>query len=64
MKQIRKSKQRTLSVVALGNTKIKAGSGIIVTLEKLNIKQNMWINKVVHKFDKDLHIMEMELFLI
>lgn len=62
--KLHNKEQRTLSVVALGNTKIKAGSGIIVTLERLNIKQNMWINKVVHKFDKDLHIMEMELFLI
>jgi len=55
---------RTLSVTALGNLNLKAGNGIILKLDRLGIIQNMWINKVTHKFDKDTHIMELELFII
>ena len=56
--------RRTLKIIALGNINLKAGSGIILKLERLNIQQNMWIKNITHKLEKDLHTMEMELMIV
>lgn len=56
---------KTMKLNALGFTKpiLRAGNGFSVWIEKLNIKEDMWIESITHTFQKDLHTMSMDVFI-
>lgn len=54
---------RTMKLNCLGILGFIAGNGFVLKLERLGIYQYMWIKSITHKFTKDLHTMDMEVFI-
>lgn len=52
--------KKTIKLNALGVPDLIAGSGFLLKLDKLNLKEWMYIKSVTHNYDKDFHTMEME----
>ena len=66
IKNLLKLKNReieTLKLNALGVKELQAGKGFKFILESENIKQDMWIISSTHKFEKDSHKMELEVYI-
>lgn len=53
--------EESLSLSAIGDTRVRGGTGILVRLEELNIDQWFMVNSVTHEFSKDIHTMDLEL---
>lgn len=65
--QILKLKNRinkSMKLNALGIPELRAGSGFLLVLNKLNIKQWMYIDSITHHYDMDYHTMEMEVSIV
>lgn len=52
--------RKTISINALGYHGMFAGAGFTFILNKLGIKQDMYIVSATHNYDADLHTMELE----
>ena len=53
----------TLKLNALGVNGLTAGKGFKFVLDRENIHQDMWIVSSTHKYNKDTHTMELEVFI-
>ena len=54
---------QTLKLNALGVKELQAGKGFKFILDRENIRQDMWIVSSTHIFQKDSHVMELEVFI-
>ena len=52
--------KKSMKLNALGIPDLRAGSGFLFVLDKLNIKEWMYIKSITHNYDRDNHTMEME----
>jgi hypothetical protein len=59
--QLKNRETKSMKLVCLGDVRLKAGSGIILKIEKLNILESMWIKNVKNTFENDLHVCNLEL---
>jgi hypothetical protein len=57
------SETKTLSIEALGDTRVRAGSGILVSISDLGINQYVIVNSCKHIFKNNIHTMSLELML-
>lgn len=53
----------TLKLTAIGVPELVAGSGFRFSLDKLSIKQDMWIVSATHNYLKDFHTMSLDVFI-
>jgi len=60
---LRNRETKTMKLTALGQVGLVAGSGFLFELEKLGIKQNMWITAATHNYGRDYHTMELSVFI-
>jgi len=60
---LRNRETKTMKLTALGQKELVAGSGFLFELEKLGIKQNMWITSATHNYERDYHTMELSVFI-
>ena len=54
---------KTLKLNAIGVNELVAGRGFKFILDRENIRQDMWIVNSTHKYDKDNHTMELEVYI-
>lgn len=62
LKQKNKETQ-SMKLTALGVSEIIAGSGFLLQIDSLNIKQFMSVLTATHTFTKDLHMMDLEVYI-
>lgn len=55
--------EKTFSIPALGDTRVRGGSGIYVDISELKLKQWAMVKKVSHKFKGPHHTMDLELII-
>jgi hypothetical protein len=53
---------KSMKLAALGDLRMRAGSGFLLRLERLGLEEWMWAEHVIHRFDFDFHTMEMGVF--
>ena len=61
--KVKNRETKTLKLNALGDKRIKAGSGFILNLSSIQIQEWMWVESVTHTYAKDLHLMSMGVFI-
>ena len=54
---------QTLKLNAIGVNELVAGKGFKFVLDRENISQDMWIISSTHNYNKDVHIMELEVYI-
>lgn len=54
---------KTMKLNALGVRELVAGTGFLLQIDKLNIKQYMWITAATHNYEKDFHTMSLDVFI-
>lgn len=64
MIKLRNRETKSLSVDCLGNWKVRAGSFILIYIEKLGIKEYFLVNECSHKWNAGIHTMSLELKVI
>lgn len=57
------SETKTLSIDTLGDTRVRAGSGILVNISDIGINQYVIVNLCKHTFNNNIHTMSLELML-
>lgn len=55
--------EKTFSIPALGDPRVRGGSGIYIDIAELGIKQWAMVKKVSHKFKGAIHTMDLELII-
>ena len=61
--QLRNRETKTMKMTALGDTRMVAGSGFVFELNKLNLKQHMWITSATHTYVRDYYTMQLGVFI-
>jgi hypothetical protein len=61
--KLKNRETKTMKLNAIGDKRIKVGSGFILKLEKLNLMEYMWVTNITHSYTKDFHFMTMEVFI-
>lgn len=61
--ELRNRETKTMKLTALGRPELVAGSGFNFQLDKLGLKQNMWITSATHNYERDYHTMELAVFI-
>ncbi|MDQ0063560.1 XkdQ/YqbQ family protein [Paenibacillus harenae] len=61
---LKNREQRTLSIDAIGDLRVRAGCYIPVVIQELDISQYFLVEDCTHKFDADTHTMSLELRVI
>ena len=54
---------QTLKLNAIGVNELVAGKGFKFVLDRENISQDMWIISSTHNYNKDVHTMELEVYI-
>lgn len=54
---------KTMKISALGVRELVAGSGFLLRIDKLDIKEYMWITSATHDYSKDYHVMSLDVFI-
>ena len=62
--QLKNRETRTLELNCLGDVRLRAGAGINVKIDRLDINEPMWITSVKHTFDNNQHICKMGVAII
>lgn len=57
------SETKTLTIEALGDTRVRAGTGILANIEELKINQYLIVKSCRHSFKQNIHKMSLELIL-
>lgn len=53
--------EKKLSLKALGDVRVRGGSGIMVNIEEIDVNKWYMVKKVTHNFNSDIHTMDLEL---
>ena len=61
--KLRNRETKTMKLNALGHKDIVAGAGFFFELERLGIKQRMWVTSATHNYDKDTHTMSLDVYI-
>lgn len=61
--KLKNKEVQSLKLNALGIKELQAGKGFKFILNRENISQDMWIISSTHKFEKDSHTMELEVYI-
>lgn len=61
MIKFRNRETKSLSLDCLGQWKVRAGSFVLIYIEKLGIKEYFLVNECTHKWDGGVHTMSLEL---
>lgn len=61
--KLKNRETQSLRIHALGVKELQAGKGFKFILNDENINQDMWIISSTHKFEKDSHVMELEVYM-
>jgi hypothetical protein len=61
MIKFRNRETKSLSLDCLGQWKVRAGSFVLIYIEKLGIKEYFLVNECTHKWDSGVHTMSLEL---
>ena len=52
--------KKRLSIPAIGDIRVRGGSGVMVDIQQIGVKQWCLVNKVTHQFKKGIHTMNLE----
>jgi prophage tail gpP-like protein len=61
---LKNRESRSISIDAIGDLRVRAGSYVPVIIEELDINQYFLVDECTHKFDADSHTMKLELRVI
>ncbi|MGO4371541.1 hypothetical protein AB4Z21_12230, partial [Paenibacillus sp. MCAF20] len=61
---LKNREQKTLSIEAIGDLRVRAGFYIPIVIQELAISQYFLVEDCTHKFDADAHTMSLELRVI
>lgn len=61
--RLKNRETRTMSLNALGDARTKAGTGFILDIPHIGIREYMWCESVSHSFAQDSHTMSLGVFL-
>ncbi|MGO4545793.1 hypothetical protein AB4Z29_13425 [Paenibacillus sp. 2TAB23] len=61
---LKNRESRSISIDAIGDLRVRAGSYVPIIIEELDINQYFLVDECTHKFDADIHTMKLELRVI
>lgn len=61
--KLKNKETKSLKLTTIGDKRLKVGMGFVLYIERLEIKQYVWITTIAHTYTNDFHNMVIEVFI-